>query len=53
MAEQAIRSGRKQMLEPMSAAERRIVHLELRGHPDVDTISVGEEPNRKVTIVPK
>ncbi|MEJ5225002.1 MAG: RNA-binding cell elongation regulator Jag/EloR [Anaerolineales bacterium] len=53
MAEQAIRSGRRQVLEPMSPAERRIVHLELRGHPEVDTISVGEEPNRKVTIVPK
>lgn len=53
MAEQAIRSGRKQVLEPMSPAERRIVHLELRGHPQVDTLSIGEEPNRKVTIVPK
>lgn len=53
MAEQAVRSGKKQALEPMSAAERRIVHLELRGHPEVDTLSVGEDPNRKVTIVPK
>ncbi len=53
MAEQAVRSGRRQVLEPMTAAERRIVHLELRGHPDVETLSVGEEPTRKVTIVPK
>jgi len=53
MAEQAVRSGRKQMLEPMSSSERRLVHLELRNHPEVETMSVGEEPNRKVTIVLK
>ena len=53
MAEQAIRSRRKQVLEPMSASDRRIVHLELRTNPEVDTLSVGEEPNRKVTILPK
>lgn len=50
MAEQAIKTGRRQVLEPMSAAERRIVHLELRSHPAVITQSIGEEPARKVTI---
>ena len=50
MAEQAIHTGRKQVLEPMPANERRLIHLELRNHPQVDTESVGEEPNRKVTI---
>ncbi len=53
MADQAIRTGRRQVLEPMSAVERRIVHLELRNHPKVTTQSIGEEPSRKVTIVPK
>lgn len=53
MAEQAIRTGRRQVLEPMPAAERRIIHLELRDHPDVTTQSIGEEPNRKVTILPR
>jgi spoIIIJ-associated protein len=53
MAEQAIRSRRKQVLEPMSASDRRIIHIELRTNPEVDTLSVGEEPNRKVTILPK
>lgn len=53
MADQAIKMGRRVMLEPMSAAERRIVHMELQGHPAVTTESVGEEPRRKVTIVPK
>lgn len=53
MAEQAVRAGKRQVLEPMSSAERRIIHLELRDHPDVASESIGEEPNRKVTILLK
>jgi len=53
MAEQAVKTGRRQVLEPMSANERRIIHLELREHPAVTTESVGEDPHRKVTIIPK
>ena len=53
MADQAVKTGRRQVLEPMAAVERRIVHLELRDHPNVTTQSIGEEPGRKVTIVPK
>jgi len=53
MAEQAVRTGRRQMLEPMPASERRLVHIELRDHPGVVTESIGEDPRRKVTIVPK
>ncbi len=53
MAEQAVKTGRRQVLEPMPANERRIIHLELRDHPKVKTESIGEEPNRKVTIIPK
>lgn len=52
MANQAIKTGRKQMLEPMPANERRIIHIELRDNDQVETESVGEEPRRKVTIVP-
>jgi spoIIIJ-associated protein len=50
MADQAVQSGRRQLLEPMPANERRLIHLELRDHADVVTRSVGEEPYRKVTI---
>ncbi|HBG74450.1 MAG: hypothetical protein A2X25_14115 [Chloroflexi bacterium GWB2_49_20] len=53
MADQAIKTGKRQILEPMPASERRLVHLELRNHPDVATQSIGEEPSRKVTISPK
>ena len=53
MAEQTIKTGRRQVLEPMSANERRIIHIELRDHPAVTTESIGEDPYRKVTIIPK
>lgn len=53
MAEQVLKTGRKLTLEPMPASERRIIHLELRDHPAVTTESVGEEPHRKITIIPK
>jgi spoIIIJ-associated protein len=50
MADQAINTGRRQVLEPMPANERRFIHLELRNHDKVYTESVGDEPGRKVTI---
>jgi spoIIIJ-associated protein len=53
MAEQAVATGRRQILEPMPSNERRLVHIALRDHPKVYTESIGEEPRRKVTIVPK
>jgi spoIIIJ-associated protein len=53
MADQVVATGKRQSLEPMPASERRVIHLELRDHPSVITESVGEEPNRKVTISPK
>ncbi len=53
MAEQVARTGRPVVLEAMSAADRRLIHIALRDHPDVYTISVGKEPRRKVTIRPK
>ena len=53
MAEQAMSTGRKQYLEPMPANERRIVHMELRGYEQLVTESIGEDPNRKVTITVK
>lgn len=50
LSDQVVQTGRKQVLEPMPANERRLIHLELRYHPFVTTESVGEEPNRKTTI---
>jgi spoIIIJ-associated protein len=53
MAKQAVSTGRRQSLEPMSPAERRIIHIELRESAEVTTESTGEEPRRKVTIIPR
>jgi spoIIIJ-associated protein len=52
MASQAMRTGRRQTLEPMTPAERRIIHLELRDSEEVYTESTGEDPKRKVVIIP-
>ncbi len=53
MAEQTVKTGRRQVLEPMTSNERRIIHIELREYPAVTTESMGEDPYRKVTIIPK
>jgi spoIIIJ-associated protein len=53
MADQVSKSGRRQTLEPMPSGERRIIHIALRDHPEVTTESTGEEPYRKVMILPK
>lgn len=53
MADQVTKTGRKVTMEPMPSTERRLVHIELRGHPAVKTESTGEDPYRKVVILPK
>jgi spoIIIJ-associated protein len=53
LAEQAVRTNRRVVLEPMPPHERRIVHLALREHSEVTTESIGEGNRRKVTIIPR
>ena len=53
MADQVAKTGRRISLEPMTATERRIIHLALRDNSEITTESIGEEPNRKVVIYPK
>jgi len=48
-AQQALRDGRVE-LEPMTAIERKIVHLRLKDFPGVETSSEGAEPNRYVVV---
>ena len=50
MAERVKQTGRTITLEPMPAAERRIVHLALADDPQVVTSSLGYDESRKVTI---
>lgn len=51
-AEEATKRRRPVQLAPMTPAERKIVHLALRGRTDVATASQGREPNRSVVITP-
>jgi len=51
-AEEAVRTGDRVELEPMSAAERKIVHTALQDRSDVTTGSEGDEPNRYVVVEP-
>ena len=51
-AAEALATGRPVSLEPMSSAERKIVHLVLQDHAGVVTESGGREPNRCVVVRP-
>jgi len=53
MAEQVKTRGAPSTLEPMSAYERRIIHLALADHPDVKTESIGQGEARRVVVLPK
>ncbi len=53
LAAKAKSERRKTVLEPMNALERRIVHLALADDTEVETRSEGEEPYRRVVILPK
>lgn len=52
LAERVISSGHPLSLKPMSAFERRIIHVELASHGEVVTESIGEEPERRLVIKP-
>jgi spoIIIJ-associated protein len=51
-AEQVERTGERVELEPMTAVERKIVHLSLQDREGVETTSEGTEPNRFVVVLP-
>jgi spoIIIJ-associated protein len=52
-AARVMETGKMLQLEPMPALERRWIHLTLRDHEGVATQSIGEEPNRRVVLVPR
>jgi spoIIIJ-associated protein len=51
-AREALQTGAPVPLEPMTASERKIVHLYLHSRPGIATASEGAEPNRHVIVVP-
>jgi len=52
-AKKAEETGEETTLPPMPAADRRIVHLFIKGRDDVISFSRGEREGRRVVVVPK
>ncbi len=52
-ADRVAETGNMLQLEPMPALERRWIHIALRDNESVATQSIGEEPNRRVVILPR
>lgn len=52
-AERASRQKRSIKMRPMSAYERKVIHVALRNDRRVETASEGEEPFRQVVVTPK
>ena len=51
-ASKVVKIGKSYEMEPMNAAERRIIHFALQDFEGVTTFSEGEEPERFVVISP-
>jgi spoIIIJ-associated protein len=51
-AREVLDTGRRVELEPMTAVERKVVHLRLKEFEGVETTSEGTEPNRYVVVLP-
>ena len=53
VADEVVASGSRRALEPMTAADRKIVHDTVNELPGLVTESEGEEPRRRVVIAPE
>jgi spoIIIJ-associated protein len=51
-AQQVLATGEAVELEPMTAVERKVVHLKMKELEGVQTTSEGTEPNRYVVVLP-
>lgn len=52
VAEEVLASGEEQLLEPMSAPDRKVVHDTINEIEGVVTASEGDEPRRRVVVRP-
>ncbi len=52
VAEQVRQSGKKVVLEAMPSPDRKVLHDAIAAIDGVHTISDGEEPNRRVVVIP-
>lgn len=53
LAEKVVQTGRKEALEPMSAHDRRVIHLALKETTGIRTESEGEGSFRRIVISPE
>ncbi|ADV66714.1 protein jag [Deinococcus maricopensis] len=53
LAVQVAKSGEPHEMQPLPAADRRVIHMTLKEHPDVMTESVGEGTARRLVIRPR
>lgn len=52
LARKVRQTGQEAVMDPMTPAERRVIHLALVNEPGVTTYSEGEEPDRRIVISP-
>jgi spoIIIJ-associated protein len=52
LADEVVSTGDRKVLEPMTAADRKVVHDTVNDIDGVETTSEGEEPERRVIILP-
>ena len=50
VAKTVIKTKKSVTLEPMKAYERKIIHSELQNNEKVETVSIGEEPRRRIVV---
>lgn len=53
MSQKCRKTGKRVTLNPMNAAERRIIHITLEKEAGVTSYSEGNEPNRRIVIIPE
>ena len=53
LAAEVGKTGQEAITDALNPMERRIIHTALVDHPDVQTYSEGDEPNRYVVITPR
>ena len=51
-ARRAVKTGKPQRMRPMPPQERRVIHIALKEHPDVTTVSEGSGYMRSVRVTP-
>ncbi len=51
--QRVLHTRRAEAMVPMTAYERRLVHMELAAYSEIQTESIGQEPRRRIVIKPE